>query len=98
MLLLLRILANNDFPMPLSPLRITPRFRLVFSKAFVSSREKFDLILEIMSLCIEDIIKIKCESENLCKLTPYLRDLKDVEPEFSVEALCEYEKEISEIL
>lgn len=69
---------------------------LKFSKAFVSSREKFDLILEIMSLCIEDIIKIKCESENLCKLTPYLRDLKDVEPEFSVEALCEYEKEISE--
>lgn len=48
-----------------------------------------------MSICIEDIIKIKCESENLCKLKPYGMELKDVEPEFSVEALCEISRLIS---
>ena len=34
-----------------------------------------DLILEIMSFCIEDMVKLKCESENLCKLSLYINDL-----------------------
>lgn len=63
-----------------------------FSKSFIEEKNNIDLMLEIMSLCIEDIIKIKCESENLCKLKLYLEELKDVEPEFSVEALCEISK------
>ena len=60
-------------------------------------KDNLNLILEVMSFCIEDIIKIKCESENLCKLKPYKDDLKDVEPEFSVEALCEISKLISSL-
>lgn len=63
-----------------------------FSKNFIDEKNNIDLMLEIMSLCIEDIIKIKCESENLCKMKLYLEQLKDVEPEFSVEALCEISK------
>lgn len=63
-----------------------------FSKSFIEEKNNIDLMLEMMSLCIEDIIKIKCESENLCKLKMYLEELKDVEPEFSVEALCEISK------
>lgn len=62
---------------------------LKFSKQFLDYKDHLDLMLQVMTFCIEDIIKIKCESENLCKLTMYLQELKDVEPEFSVEALCE---------
>lgn len=60
-----------------------------FSKKLLSEQNDLDLILEVFLLCIEDMLKIKCESEKICKLKPYIEDLKDVEPEFSVEALCE---------
>ncbi len=66
-----------------------------FSKTFLSLKDDIDLILEVMSICLEDVIKIKCESENLCKLTPFLSELKDVEAEYSVEALCEISRLIS---
>ncbi len=62
---------------------------LAYSKKFLEKTTDFDLILQVMLLCVEDIIKIKCESENLCKLKDYSQKLKDVEPEFSVQALCE---------
>ena len=62
---------------------------LRFSKKILEEKENLSLILEVMSLCIEDIIKLKCESEHLCKLLMYVDELRDVEPEFSVEALCE---------
>jgi len=60
-----------------------------FSKKMLAEQQDLDLILEMFLLCIEDMLKIKCESENICKLKPFVEDLKDVEPEFSVEALCE---------
>lgn len=68
---------------------------LKFSKMFLEQKDEMDLILQVMSLCIEDMIKIKCESESLCSLVPYKTELKDAEPEFSVEALCELSKLIS---
>ena len=70
---------------------------LLFSKKFLDFQNDLDLILEIMSICIEDILKIKCESENLCLLKTYVNDFKDVEPEFSVESLCEISKLISNL-
>lgn len=63
-----------------------------YSKQFLEYKNNLKLLLQIFTLCIEDILKIKCESENLCSLNPYIVDLKDVEPEFSVEALCEISK------
>lgn len=63
-----------------------------YSKKFLEYKNDINLILEIVCLCIEDIIKFKCESDSLCKLTMYGEELKDVEPEFSVEALCEISK------
>ena len=54
-----------------------------FSKTFLELKDNLNLILEVMSFCIEDIIKKD--------------DLKDVEPEFSVEALCEISKLISSL-
>lgn len=70
---------------------------LKFSKRFADSKEDIDLILQVLSLCLEDIIKIKCECENLCKLKMYKDVLKDVEPEFSVQALCEISKLVSNL-
>ncbi len=65
---------------------------LKYSKGVSGYIQNFELIVQVLSLCIEDVIKIKCESEALCKLTPFLRELKDVEPEYSIEALCEISK------
>lgn len=70
---------------------------LSFSKKVLEEKGNLALILEVLSLCIEDILKIKCESENLCKLKMFEEKLKDVEPEFSVEALCEISKLISKL-
>lgn len=69
-----------------------------FSKAFLDLQGFTDIILRVLSLAIEDIIKLKCESEDLVSLTPYKADLKDVEPEFSVEALCEISKLLSKFI
>ena len=66
-----------------------------FSKKFVELKDNINLILKVVLLAIEDIIKIKCESENLVKLKMYIEDLKSVEPEFSIQALCEISKMIS---
>lgn len=71
---------------------------LKFSKRFAEEKDSLNLILEVALLCIEDMLKIKCESENLCSLKPFLREIKDVEPEFSVEALCEITKLVSSFL
>ena len=62
---------------------------LKFSKKFLEYQSEKDLILQVLALAIEDIVKIKCDSENLCKLQDYIVDLKNVEAEFSVRALCE---------
>ncbi|MDE6583489.1 MAG: hypothetical protein K2K31_02440 [Clostridia bacterium] len=70
---------------------------VVYSKKFLAFKGDLKLILEVMSLCIEDILKMKCESESLCRLKSYFADLKEVEPEFSVKALCEISKLISRL-
>ena len=71
---------------------------LKYSKRFLEHMGELDLVLRIMSLCIEDMIKIKCDSLELCKFKPYFNDLKGVEMEFSVEALCEISKLIENLL
>ena len=70
---------------------------LSFSNKVATQKENLNLILEIVSLCLEDIIKIKCDSENLCKLKLFMEELRDVEPEFSVEAICEITKLIANL-
>lgn len=66
-----------------------------FSRKFLDFQGEMDLILQVLCLAIEDLVKIKCESENLCRLRPYLDELKDVEAEFSVRSLCEISKLIA---
>lgn len=60
---------------------------LKFSKDFQD--RDLDLILQVYLLCLEDMLKIKAEKEELCELKPYLPQLKSVEMEFSVTAICE---------
>lgn len=68
-----------------------------FSKTMLEEKDNLDLILEIVCLCIEDMLKLKCESEDLCKLSTFAQELRDAEPEFSVEALCEISKLVSSL-
>lgn len=62
---------------------------LKFSQKVLDFRMYLDLILQTVTLCLEDILKIKCESEKLCKLKSYVEDLKEIETEYSVRAVCE---------
>ncbi len=66
-----------------------------YSKKFLDQKQNLEIILQVISFAIEDMIKLKCDSEALCRLTPYLDAFKDVEAEYSVEALCEIFKLIS---
>ena len=87
-----------DFSISILTQLKSSRELITFSKKFVEQKDETDLILKVLLFAIEDIIKIKCESENLCKLKMYLDDLKLVEPEFSIQALCEISKLISKFL
>ena len=62
---------------------------LHFSKRFLEFENDIELVLKIYSICLEDMIKIKSEKEDLCLLKEYLPILKMVENEFSVQAICE---------
>ncbi len=68
---------------------------LKFSKRFLELKDEIELILEIISLCLEDLLKIKCESEKLRKMTPYSHEIDEVEAEYSVLAITEINKLIS---
>ncbi len=68
---------------------------LQFSNEFLNYQSELDLILNVIALCLEDILKLKCESENLMKLYMYKDELKEVDAEYSVRAICEIEKLIS---
>ncbi len=69
---------------------------LKFSNKFLDYRSEIDILFDVLLLAIEDIIKLKCESEGICRLKPYLGQLKDVEPEFSVRSLCEISKLVTQ--
>lgn len=71
---------------------------LKFSKQFLDKKDNFKLVLQVLQIALEDIMKIKCESENLCKLKPYMAQLKEAETEYSVVAICEICKLISRFM
>lgn len=98
-------LSKNDNLKPVTNLAVSlltelknSKEVLKFSKMFLENQVFTSLILKVMSVAIEDIIKLKCDSENLCHLKPYISDLKDVMHEYSVEALCEISRLISRFI
>ena len=62
---------------------------LRFSKQFSEFESDLEFVLKVYSICLEDMIKIKSEKEEICVLKQYLPILKAVENEFSVQAICE---------
>ena len=68
---------------------------LKFSTNLMQYKEDIRLIFEIYIRCLEDLIKIKSEKEELCSLPLYKDALKSVESEFSINAICEINSLIS---
>lgn len=85
----------TDFAVSLFTEMKNSRQVIKFSHKFLNFQGEIELILQVMCLAIEDLLKLKCESEKLCCLLPYLHDLKNVEAEFSVRSLCEISKLIA---
>ncbi len=71
---------------------------LQYSKGVVDRKDHLKFILSIYLLALEDMLKLKAEQEELCRLTPYSDVLKNVEPEFSTRAICEITSLIAESL
>lgn len=86
-----------DFAVSIITQMKTSKQVLEFSSKFLDYKSETELILKVLSLAVEDIMKLKCESENLCSLHPYKAELEDVEGEFSVRALCEISKLITSL-
>lgn len=61
---------------------------LAFSKKLLDNKGDISLSFEIISLAIEDLIKLKTGKEELVRL-PFKSRLKSVMGEYSVRALCE---------
>ena len=62
---------------------------LKFSKDLQDKKGDMQLVLKIYLTCLEDLIKIKSEKDEIATMKTYLPMLKSVESEFSVHAICE---------
>ena len=62
---------------------------LEFSKKLQSYKNDSQLILELFSLIVEDIIKIKGGKSELIKLQPFKKELETIMGDYTVRALCE---------
>lgn len=60
---------------------------LLFSKQLIDNKDYFSLIIEILSLTIEDILRLKTNKQ--IKLSFVKDRLKAVENEYSIKAICE---------
>ena len=62
---------------------------LKYSKDLQDKKGDMQLVLKIYLMCLEDLIKIKSEKDDIVTMKTYLPVLKSVESEFSVHAICE---------
>lgn len=62
---------------------------LEYSKKAFLFKDKTSLIFEIISVLIEDLIKIKSGERKLVKLKNYIQQLEEFSPQYSIRALCE---------
>ena len=63
---------------------------LLYSKKLLDYKEHFELIIEIISLAIEDMLAIKAGRE--CRLKGFAEKLKNVEGNYSVKAICQIQE------
>ncbi len=62
---------------------------LTFSKKLFAYKDQFSLILDIFSLIVEDLLKIKSGHKDIAKLTPFIGELVGANGDYTVRALCE---------
>ncbi len=62
---------------------------LEYSKKLLSYKNEGQLILELFTLIVEDLIKIKGGKEELVKLLPLKSELENVAGDYTIRALCE---------
>ncbi len=62
---------------------------LEYSKKLLSYKSEIQLILDIFTLIVEDLIKIKGGKSELVKLRPFMDDLNAVLGDYTLRALCE---------
>ncbi len=62
---------------------------LTFSKKLFTYKEQFSLILDIFSLIVEDLLKIKSGHRNLVRLIPFVEELVGTNGDYTIRALCE---------
>ncbi len=62
---------------------------LVYSKKLLAYKDNITLILQVLALCVEDLLKIKSGNKDLARLQPFVSELSKVSEEYTVRALCE---------
>ena len=63
---------------------------LLYSKKLLDYKEHFELIIEIISLALEDVLAIKAGRE--CRLKSFIEKLKSVEGNYSIKAICQIQE------
>lgn len=69
---------------------------LVFAKRLLPFKEDFNLLIDIFSLLVEELLFVRAEKSNLIRLQSYRDKLERVKNDYSYEALVEIQKLLSQ--
>lgn len=67
---------------------------LEYSKKILAFKDDVVMLIEVISILIEDLLKIKSGQKNIVKMQAYLNELDEVASEYSVRALIEIARKI----
>lgn len=70
---------------------------VVYANKILSKKENFDLIIEFMSLILEDLLAKLCKKEELITLQTQMNFINDIASDYTVKSICEIEKLIRKI-
>ncbi len=70
---------------------------VVYANKILSKKEHFDLIIEFISLVLEDVLAKICKKEELITLKTQMNFINDIAGEYTVKGICEIEKLIRKI-
>jgi len=69
---------------------------LTFSKKIMAFKDDFSLFIEILSLIIEELLFLRADKKELLRLLSFSQRLENVKNDYSIEALIEIQKLISQ--
>ena len=70
---------------------------VVYANKILAKKESFDLILEFMSLILEDILAKLCKRDELITLKTQMNFINEVSEDYTVKSICEIEKLLRKI-